>query len=77
MIFGLANRQQRADQSATMLIRLLDKGAEINEQGGAVGNALQAASARGHVQIVKLLLNKVETTAMHSRLLHKKAMRRL
>ncbi|KAK4119594.1 hypothetical protein N657DRAFT_537577, partial [Parathielavia appendiculata] len=37
---------------------LLDKGAEVNKQGGYYGNALQAASARGHQDIVKLLLDK-------------------
>jgi hypothetical protein len=28
---------------------LLDKGAEVNAQGGFYGNALQAASRRGHL----------------------------
>ncbi|CAI9635606.1 unnamed protein product [Alternaria burnsii] len=37
---------------------LLDKGADVNAQGGEYGNALQAASAGGHEQIVKTLLNK-------------------
>jgi hypothetical protein len=37
---------------------LLDKGADLNAQGGLYGNALQAASARGHKQVVKLLLDK-------------------
>ncbi|KAK7177829.1 hypothetical protein PSPO01_16121, partial [Paraphaeosphaeria sporulosa] len=37
---------------------LLDKGAEINAQGGVYGNALQAASERGHEAIVKLLVEK-------------------
>jgi hypothetical protein len=37
---------------------LLDKGAEVNAQGGVYGNALQAASYRGHEQVVKILLNK-------------------
>jgi hypothetical protein len=37
---------------------LLDKGAEINAQGGHYGNALQAASAGGHEAVVKLLLDK-------------------
>ncbi|KAH8702902.1 ankyrin repeat domain-containing protein [Phaeosphaeriaceae sp. PMI808] len=36
----------------------LDKGADINAQGGEYGNALQAASYRGHEQVVKLLLSK-------------------
>ncbi|MCJ1470198.1 hypothetical protein MMC07_008843, partial [Pseudocyphellaria aurata] len=37
---------------------LLDKGADVNAQGGYYGNALQAASWRGHQQIVELLLDK-------------------
>lgn len=35
---------------------LLDKGAEVNAQGGQYGNALQAASSRGHEKIVRMLL---------------------
>ncbi|CAN9393024.1 unnamed protein product [Alternaria alternata] len=35
---------------------LLDKGADVNAQGGRYGNALQAASAKGHEQVVKTLL---------------------
>ena len=37
---------------------LLDKGADVNAQGGRFGNALQAASHRGYVAIVQLLLDK-------------------
>ncbi|KAF4768676.1 hypothetical protein HAV15_002769 [Penicillium sp. str.  len=37
---------------------LLDKGADINVQGGYYGNPLQAASRRGYLKIVKLLLDK-------------------
>ncbi|KAK9445083.1 Pfs, NACHT and Ankyrin domain protein [Metarhizium brunneum] len=37
---------------------LLDKGADVNAQGGYFGNALQAASFRGHFEIVQLLLDK-------------------
>jgi hypothetical protein len=45
---------------------LLDKGADVNAQGGEYGNALQAASARGHEAasvrvheaVMKLLLDK-------------------
>ncbi|PSN64889.1 HET-domain-containing protein [Corynespora cassiicola Philippines] len=36
---------------------LLDKGAEVNAQGGLYGNALQAASAEGYEQVIKTLLN--------------------
>jgi ankyrin repeat protein len=34
---------------------LLDKGADVNAQGGEYGNALQAASLEGHEAVVKLL----------------------
>jgi hypothetical protein len=37
---------------------LLENNADVNAQGGAYGNALQAASSRGHEQVVKLLLKK-------------------
>jgi ankyrin repeat protein len=37
---------------------LLDKGADVNAQGGDHGNALQAASVKGYEQVVKLLLDK-------------------
>ena len=37
---------------------LLEKGADVNSHGGEYGNALQAASFRGHEAIVKLLLEK-------------------
>ncbi|KAK8851752.1 ankyrin repeat-containing domain protein [Apiospora arundinis] len=37
---------------------LLEKGADVNAQGGQYGNALQAASSRGHKEIVQALLEK-------------------
>jgi ankyrin repeat protein len=37
---------------------LIAKGADVNAQGGRYGNALQAASAEGHREIVQLLLDK-------------------
>ncbi|ORY09452.1 hypothetical protein BCR34DRAFT_516475, partial [Clohesyomyces aquaticus] len=37
---------------------LLDKGADVNAQGGRYGNALQAALVKGNEQVVKLLLDK-------------------
>jgi hypothetical protein len=43
---------------STIARLLLDKGAEVNAQGGEYGNALQAASVRGHEQVVKTLLDK-------------------
>ena len=36
---------------------LLDKGAEINAQGGHFGSALQAASDRGRDKVVQLLID--------------------
>ncbi|SLM38718.1 ankyrin repeat domain containing protein [Lasallia pustulata] len=36
----------------------LYKGADVNAQGGEYGNALQAASERGHDQVVRMLLDK-------------------
>jgi hypothetical protein len=35
---------------------LIDKGADVNAQGGRYGNALQAASARGQKAVVKMLM---------------------
>jgi ankyrin repeat protein len=35
---------------------LLDEGADVNTQGGGYRNTLQAASVRGHSDVVKLLL---------------------
>ncbi|RYP07260.1 hypothetical protein DL765_009212 [Monosporascus sp. GIB2] len=37
---------------------LLDKGADVNAQGGKYGNPLQAALYRGDEQVIKLLLDK-------------------
>jgi ankyrin repeat protein len=37
---------------------LLDEGADVSAEGGRHGNALQAASFRGHVETVELLLKK-------------------
>jgi hypothetical protein len=42
---------------STITKRLLDRGAEVNAQGGYYGNALQAASWGRHEQVVKMLLN--------------------
>lgn len=36
---------------------LLDQGANVNAQGGDYGNALTAASARGHTAVAELLIN--------------------
>jgi ankyrin repeat protein len=43
----------------TSIVQLfLDKGADINTQGGLYGNALQAAACRGNENMVQLLLDK-------------------
>jgi hypothetical protein len=48
-----------AEKGASVLTRmLLDKGADINAQGGHYGNALQAALARGDKEIATMLLDK-------------------
>jgi ankyrin repeat protein len=43
---------------STIIRLLLDKSADVNAQGAFFGNALQAASGRGHEQVVKILLDK-------------------
>jgi len=40
-----------------VVLSLIKEGAAVNAQGGWYGNALQAASAKGHVALVKLLLH--------------------
>jgi ankyrin repeat protein len=52
----------------------LEKGADVNAQGGYYGNALQAAANGGHDSVVTLLLEKGAdvnaqgvTMAMHFR----------
>ncbi|KAJ7842548.1 ankyrin repeat-containing domain protein [Mycena olivaceomarginata] len=37
---------------------LLDKGADVNAQGGFYGNALQVAASEGHDKIIQVLLDK-------------------
>jgi ankyrin repeat protein len=41
---------------STITRMLLDQGAEVNKQGGRYGNALHAASLRGHKHIVQTLI---------------------
>ncbi len=56
----LLKLQQRKDILVLLGRLLLDKGANVNAQGGQYGNALQAASAswKGNAEIVRLLLDK-------------------
>ncbi|EDU43191.1 ankyrin repeat domain containing protein [Pyrenophora tritici-repentis Pt-1C-BFP] len=50
--------QAASERGHTEIVKLLlDKGADVNAQGGLHGNALQAASERGHAEVVKLLLD--------------------
>jgi hypothetical protein len=51
-------RQESYHGRATVVQLLLDKGANINAQGGDYGTALQAAALRGHQAVVQLLLDK-------------------
>ncbi|KAK4953924.1 hypothetical protein LTR10_008528 [Elasticomyces elasticus] len=44
------------DDSADTVRALLEAGADVNAQGGKYGNALQAASYKGHMEIVDTLL---------------------
>lgn len=37
---------------------LLDRGADVNTQGGYYGNAVHAASFGGYEQVVQMLLDK-------------------
>ncbi|KAF2798222.1 hypothetical protein K505DRAFT_357751, partial [Melanomma pulvis-pyrius CBS 109.77] len=50
--------QAAANGHMQMVKLLLDKGTDVNAQGGRFGSALQAASAGGYEQVVKLLLSK-------------------
>ena len=43
-----------------MVQMLLDKGTDVNAQGGEYGNALQAASSRGHDQVVQMLIRIIK-----------------
>ncbi|KAF2440363.1 HET-domain-containing protein, partial [Karstenula rhodostoma CBS 690.94] len=46
---------------STITKTLLDQGVDINAQGGAFGNALQAASLEGHEDVVRILLDDKTT----------------
>lgn len=53
---ALQEAAYRADKEIVQM--LLEKGADVNAQGGKYGNALQAASQGGHKNVVKTLLDK-------------------
>ena len=44
--------QTRSHEIESAIRMLLEKGADVNAQGGRSGNALQAASSRGHKEVV-------------------------
>lgn len=46
-----------SDGVSGMVRYLVDLGADVNAQGGPYGNAMQAASYKGHESVVQLLLN--------------------
>jgi ankyrin repeat protein len=41
--------------------QLLERGADVNAEGGFYGNALQAAAREGHIDIVQHLSNSTAT----------------
>ena len=49
----------------TVVQILLDRGADINAQGGQYGNALQAASECGHDMVVQMLLDRGADVTAH------------
>jgi ankyrin repeat protein len=59
-----------ASIGSTIISRLLlDQGADVDAQGGEYGNALQAASAKGHEGVVKQLIDAgADVNAMNEKL---------
>ena len=56
--YGNALQAASCDGHEAVVQLLLNKGADVNAQGGVYGNALQAASRRGHTAVAQLLRDK-------------------
>jgi ankyrin repeat protein len=52
---GNALQSASSEGHKALVEMLLDKGADVNAQGGRSSNALQAASEGGHEAVVKML----------------------
>lgn len=55
-IFGSAIQEASHNGQTRVVELLLERGAEVNAQGGILGNALLAACMNGHEQVARLLL---------------------
>jgi ankyrin repeat protein len=64
---GMTALQWACERGRLEIVQLLlEKGADVNTQGGRYGNALEAATLRGHYEIVKLLLEEgADVNALH------------
>ena len=57
LVYGNALQAATCHGTIEVIQLLLEKGAEVNAQGGKYGNALQAAAFHGKVKVVELLLD--------------------
>jgi ankyrin repeat protein len=57
-VYGTALQAAASEGEMEIVRLLLDKGADINAQGGEYGTALHAAVLQGEMEIVRLLLDK-------------------
>ena len=49
---------------AKVVVMLIERGVAINAQGGLYGNALQAASWRGHEKVGEMLVDEGRTSTL-------------